>query len=77
MADFATRLASAMQPLPSLDTFDLLAIDIITEAWSLPHKEARELIAARLRVLHATGVCEGGKQTANAVTRAFEKVGTA
>lgn len=45
------RLHALMAPIPKLDRFDELALDIMADASGKPFREARESIAARLRAL--------------------------
>ena len=69
--NLSDRLAALLAPVPKLDRFDNMAIDIIAEASSLPFKDAREIIAARLRLLHKEGEVVGLKEAEAEVKRAF------
>jgi hypothetical protein len=69
--NLSDRLAALLAPVPKLDRYDDMAIDISAEASSLSFKEARELIAARLRLLHTQGLEAGVTQAAAEVERAF------
>jgi hypothetical protein len=58
VSSLAERLAS-LSKAPKLDRFDDMAVDMIGYASALSFKEARELIAAQLRLLHVEGQIEG------------------
>jgi hypothetical protein len=60
------RLAALLQPPAKLDRYDEMAIDMIASAASLSFKDARELIAAQLRLVH----CEGERAGIEACRKA-------
>jgi hypothetical protein len=62
------RLTALMAPPSKLDRFDEMAIDMIAHASSLSFKEARELIAAQLRLLHAQGQTAGAAELMKVVS---------
>lgn len=69
--NLSERLTALLAPPAKLDDFDNLAIDIIGEATSHPFKEARTLIAERLRLLHSRAVADGATRLAAEIKREF------
>jgi hypothetical protein len=65
------HLLEAMRPKPQPDVMDCLALDIISDALTLPLQQARELIAARLRLVRQEGVVEGVKEAEATVHRSL------
>jgi hypothetical protein len=63
-------------PVAEFDRFDRLALDLIAGTAGCTISEARELIAAELRVMHSEGRCAGGQEIMSTALQALSPLAT-